>query len=172
MNETEHNSDTLYRIYFIFAETVMLTYDSYTGDEKEKIQEFIIEFARNYTPYGLIKVDTIPEVVDHIFTVDSYRDFVWKLIFNFYSTVGLEKSENEMLCQVLSTSLDITDNSAEENVSLTPSELKKRSLDADTLYDNLIANKWLVVLVLLLLLYRRNFSENKVSIQSFIERLK
>ena len=170
MIETEKNSDTLYRIYYIFTESVLTTYTSYTSDEKNKIQEFIIDFARNYTPYGLLKIDTVSDIVEHVFTVDANRDFVWKLIFNFYSTAGMSQEESELLYQALGTALDVTDNTSEENLTLTPIELKQRSLDSESIYQYLKNNKWLTVLVMILLLYRRSFGENKNSIQTFIEK--
>lgn len=170
-------SDMLFKTNCIFYETFLMTIDGYSGEEKEKVLEFIIRFSRERTPYGLIQITTIAELSEYIFTDELNRDFVWKLVFNFFSTLGFNANQYKEICNSLAFALDVVDNnelldteSLSESPALTPEELSKFHLTNEQLRIYLISNKWLVVLTLLLLNYKRRIIDNKSSIKDIVEK--
>lgn len=168
MNDTSI-SDDLYKAHILFYEAFELTYRSYHEEEKLKVQEFIINFTHNYTPYGLIQAGSIGELQEHIFTVELHRDFLWKLIFNYYSLIGLDNTLLNRLLDALATALNVSDVGLEED-SLTPTPIRERLLGFEDIRTYLNANKWLVVLALIKLNYNRIFGENKLTLQALVER--
>jgi len=165
-------STQLLDAYYLFVESFQNVLDSYSEVPQTKVKEFVTDFARTRTPYAIFSPAGITSLVEHIFTVDIHRDFLWKLIITYFSTLGYDKVFHEKLCETLSFSLDVADKlafSSDEDSTLTPEELTTRTLGADEIKDYLLANKWLVVLVLIQINYKRVFPEVKTTIQSMVE---
>lgn len=163
MTELEYKTlpEKLNECYYLFIEAFMVTINSYSEIEKIKVKEFAIEIAMGYTPYGIMTAQSIGGLVDHVFTVEVNRDFVWKLIFNYFSVIGYDKTMLNHLCTSLAVAVDIGDNTSESNLSLTPASIRERLQNQDVLINTLKDNKWLLVILMLVATYQRKYDNNK-----------
>lgn len=159
-------AEELNNCYYLFIEAFSLTIESYTEEESIKIKEFLASLGRSYNPYSLMTVSHVTDLIDLIFTKEDVRDFIWKLTFNFFSILGYDKGQYNKLCETLAFSLNVTDNykkttdlgRVEKGIfSLTPDTLKSKLEDYETIKEYLIDNKWLIVITIIILNYRRQY---------------
>lgn len=176
MNEPNMSNtltDELNNCYFCFVQAFTMTMESYSVEESIKIKEYFVKLGRSYTPYGLITASNLPTLTDEIFTVESIRDFVWRLVFNYFSILGYDPITHKSLCDTLAFALNVVDNFTKEDEilpdhSITPPVLKTKMLSENELASYLDENKWLMMLVLIILNYRRKYPDIK-SIMEVLE---
>lgn len=167
IEDKEDASIEMFRIGSLYKEAFINTLNGYSGEEEVELKSLLIKLARAYTPYGIIQESTIDFLLEHIFTVELHRDFIWKLSINFSFYIGDDENLYSSVCKAISIGLDIT--SRLDINSLVPVELKKRHLDKESILECLLSNKWLVMIILLMINYRRDFNDGQPTIQKVLE---
>ncbi len=153
---------TLNTAHQSYIQSFELTLSTYTVEESIKIKEYLIKVGRGYTPYSLMTVSSIIDLTEEIFTSEPIRDFIWKLSFNFFSIFGYNKQTLDIVYDSLTHALNVCDNNADdesEQYSVTPKTLKDKLLDKEHIKGYLTNNKWILMLVLLILNYRRKYPD-------------
>lgn len=168
--ETKTLTEELNECYYSFIEAFSITTNSYSEAELIKIKEFVITLAREYTPYGIMTVQSINEVVGNIFTVELNRDFIWKLTFNYFSILGYDSNQYSNICKTLAFAANVGDNYNENpnSKSITPSILKEKLQTYEDLGSFLLDNKWMVIVLMIIFNYQRQYPNLK-TIQSVLE---
>lgn len=142
----------------IMTEAVFAGLTTFVSEDNQiKAKALVIKLAHEYKPYYLLHPDSITELETLIFADAIHSDFIWNVTFQFYAMIGSDTERLRALLANLASGIDICpefDNTLTDRV-LVPDELQGRINAAGNHLEYLMANKWLVVIILIQLVYPR-----------------
>lgn len=179
LTETELQVRIMHQNMELFRDAMLRAFQAVPVTEQDHIQQFISTLFYKYKPYSLLQPTVIASLSADIFQDSRNREFIWQLIFHFFSVIGNQGERIGSLIENLISGLLInqpavqykgpTDKDADntpEGGSALPAELADRiEIDYDP-YEALSSNKWLIVIALFHLCY--HFAD----IENLLEQLK
>lgn len=157
--------------YHAFVEAFAMTIAPYGDVEKVRIKEFVAQLAISYNPYAILTTSSISDIRDQVFTQELNRDFIWKLIFNYFSILGYDSKQYSNLCRSIAFACNVGDKYYTGELgatSVTPETIRDKLQAFESIEDFLRDNKWILMILLIILNYRREYTNSK-SIMSLVE---
>lgn len=117
------------------------------GEQKARVTAFVAGYVLTEKPYLLVTPEGLDRAISAVFGNEHVRDFVFTLHFTFGSRWGAALERWQSLCANLA--LAAVPHSRVK-LSAVPDALADRlATSPDEAYNLLVANQWLVVLMLL-----------------------
>jgi len=132
----------------VFNSSVQFTLNRYNADQEQRtaVIDFLVTVSSLMSGYNMLTPDSLSELRTLVFTDDVRRDFVLSLLTNFRMRYDPAPEASDGLCEQLAAAVAVTTSG---DIELFPQELADRLLTEDVCQQTLIANKWVVVLVLI-----------------------
>lgn len=119
---------------------------------RNSIQAFLLETAHLRNPITVLSNEGLDDLTHQIFTNGLLSEFVFALSFTFYTAWGESSSKLDGLIQSLTNGLTVST----ERGSLIPKEITNRYRSGGTIQSLLVANTWLIPLLLVMTYYRES----------------
>lgn len=150
---THLTSEEMREVAQVFTESFDLVLER-TADEtaRNKISKFIAEVALAKKPYLMVTAAGLQWNIGEVFTDDSKRDFVFTLFYVFSSRWGM--SEEKYCSLAANLARGACPVSIGNQLNGVPVAVSARLTSFEEAHDLLIANQWLVVLLMLQLFVR------------------
>lgn len=121
------------------------------GETKTHVSAFVAGFVLKEKPYLLVTPEGLEHVMQVVFGNAQVTDFVFTLLYTFGSRWGMSSERFQSLCANLATAavpgIQLPGSQA---VAAVPNALASRlASSSEEAYHLLVANPWLVVLMLL-----------------------
>lgn len=152
----DHNSMQI--VGDVFSAAVENVIRSYDGQQSQSvIAGYLTQHLIENRPWLIMTPDGIVNLTQEIFSDDTIRDFVFKVVFQFFSSISPTPDLVQQLAANLAAGCAVGDSVSPTNQNLMPVEIKKRLSGFDFVYDMLKANKWLMVVIMFHLFTFKNF---------------
>lgn len=142
-------------IYSVFVKSVeRYTLTLVEGDHQNEVRSFISKVIFLYKPYAMIWKETIPNLIQDVFTREPIQDFVWGVSFYFDAFLGTDEVKRELLINTLVNAcclckMPFQSDEGEFYGEQTPDVYLERLPVEKDIHQLLMNNKWIVVLMLL-----------------------
>lgn len=113
------------------------------GQTKHDVMEFIFDVVLRQKPFMMVTQPGYEAIISKIFTVETTRDFVLAMTYNFYTYWAGSDEDHQALAKTLSLAAGY------QVPSLIPKILTDHMVTTDAAYNILINNRWLCVMMLL-----------------------
>lgn len=130
----------------VFTEAYYHVLENLDSTQQGSVQKFVAGLVLTEKPYLMVTPEGVQRAVATVFENESNRDFVFTLLYTFGSRWALSLDRFEGLCANLAVGLSPISQHAE---CLVPKAVADRLVSSSEIYRLLVANQWLVVLLLL-----------------------
>ena len=130
----------------IFQDSVKHVLSNLVPESRMDIQTYIGGIILLEKTYLLPTHEGIPRAIDLVFTKDNYRDFIFNLHITFFSRFGNTENEVSGLISNIARGIGLRNINP---LNLIPNDINNRLINENTAIELLMANKWLVVLIML-----------------------
>lgn len=132
----------------VFNEAYQHVVSNLLGETQQKIQRFVLATVVSEKPFLLITPEGLDRAISLVFQDAVVRDFVLTLQYTFGSRWGMSQDKFEGLVANLAVGATPA---ARLSDSAMPNAIADRLTSTSDAYNLLLANSWLVILMLLLL---------------------
>ena len=150
MNQT---TEWMEKVLELFVSTVQAVLDNRDAPTRLYLEGFIANHARHTNATMALSDKEFGNLRDEIFASLEQREFLWDVSFRFFGRLGYDSATRDLLCMVLATALGTDDVQTDhgQNDVQTPAAIAQYLPSRHLCFSRLLGNKWLVVLVLLLM---------------------
>jgi hypothetical protein len=131
-----------------FVDSFQFVISNYLPDSKISIKQFITELVLKNKSYMLVSHEGVPYASNLIFSDESHRDFIMTLHFTFFARWGHLDKDVDGLISNLARGASMMN---VRQLNAMPSDINTRLTDIETTKSLLDANRWLIVILLIML---------------------
>ena len=142
------SSDEMINAAQIFQESVEHILANTLGKSKDNLELFITKILLFEKPFLMLTHEGIVKTIDLVFSTSENRDFIFNLHFIFFSKLGNTNTDINGLIGNVARGVGL---SSVHPLSAMPKEINDRVLDELDAIDLLTANKWLLIVLLIIL---------------------
>lgn len=152
-------SEEMVTVATIFQDSVKYVLEGYAPESRPKINEFIASIVMRERPYMLVTNTGIAHAATLVFSDDAYRDTILAIAFVFFSRWGGGNDGISALAQNLADGVS-GDDMTGPNTAM-PADVLRRLPIHNTTQAILANNKWLMILLMLILFIQVTAPEAK-----------
>lgn len=145
------STEQMAQVVDVFNKSVVFTIAKYPSVEhRNSLKELLAQITQAIMPTQVLTADGLAELQQLVFANAANRDFILSLVFVFFSRLAGSEQELVDLCEVLVRSVSSAPlkTDVKSAIQATPTEVSSRLITSENALSLLLANKWLVVVLL------------------------
>lgn len=131
---------------------------------RDTILKFVSGITMQYAMYLAFTSDGLVKMIKSVFGNDTVRDFTLRLTGAFFARLGVSERDASNLHEVLASAMCVfpaTRVDVDKDIIAIPEELRMRLPEYEDVRSLLLANKWLVAIVMISLYLRIELEDTK-----------
>lgn len=141
------STDEMINVARVFQESYKHVIGNMSLQLEDEIHIFTQAVILSEKPYMLVTPDGLTHAREMVFAYDIRRDFLFTLSFTFVSRLGMGSEYYQGMVKNLTDGIGVTSAGAE--LDAMPTEISERLTPAKEIGEVLMANRWLVMLLLI-----------------------